>query len=52
MLGEEEAISMIDENDQVEVACDFCGQEYVLTDTQVRGLFDPKTANNPIVKLH
>lgn len=52
MLGEEEAISMIDENDQVEVACDFCGQEYVLTDTQVRGLFDPKTAHNPIVKLH
>lgn len=52
MLGEKEAYSMIDEADQVEVACDFCGQEYILSDAQVRALFDPKTAHQPIVTLH
>lgn len=38
MLGEEEALSMVVDA-RVEVACDFCGQEYVLSEAQVKGLF-------------
>ncbi len=41
MLGEEEALDMLNEQSQVEVACDFCGQVYVLSGDVVRALFDP-----------
>ncbi|TDR31639.1 Hsp33 family molecular chaperone HslO [Hydromonas duriensis] len=52
MLGEEEALSMV-EQAQVEVACDFCGQEYILSEAQVRQLFTtPNAAHNASQQLH
>lgn len=45
MLGEDEALDMLDEHDQTEVSCDFCGQTYELEGRQVRALFDE---DNPI----
>ena len=51
MLGEEEAMDMIDETNRVEVSCDFCGQVYELTGEQVKALFDPN-ASQPSSPLH
>ena len=51
MLGEEEAMDMIDESNRVEVSCDFCGQVYELTGEQVKALFDPN-ASQPSSPLH
>ncbi len=50
MLGEEEALEMLDEKNQVEVGCDFCGQTYHLSGEQVRSLFDPNA--QPASQLH
>lgn len=50
MLGEEEVLSMPDEQGQVEVACDFCGQRYHFSEAQVRGLFAPNP--QPHTTLH
>lgn len=43
MLGKEEAFSMIDENNKVNVHCDFCGQNYTINSTTVDLLFDSNT---------
>lgn len=51
MLGKEEALGMID-NGHVEVACDFCGQEYVLNEAQIRSLFEPNAAQRVTAQLH
>ena len=50
MLGEEEALDMLNEEAHVEVGCDFCGQVYVLSSDVVRDLFDPKAPAT--IKLH
>lgn len=51
MLGEEEAMDMV-QNAQVEVSCDFCGQEYVLSETQVKSLFSPDAKITASQLLH
>ena len=51
MLGEEEALDMLNAQNHVEVGCDFCGQTYELTGEQVRALFDPN-ASQPTSALH
>ena len=51
MLGKEEALSMV-KNGQVEVACDFCGQEYILNEAQIHGLFEPDAAQKAAAQLH
>lgn len=50
MLGEDEALDMLSEQNHVEVSCDFCGQAYELTAEQVRALFDPNV--EPTSQLH
>ena len=50
MLGEDEALDMLSEQNHVEVSCDFCGQTYELTAEQVRALFDPNV--EPTSQLH
>ena len=50
MLGEEEALDMLNEQSHVEVGCDFCGQSYELSGEQVRALFDPNAT--PATQLH
>lgn len=50
MLGMDEACDMIDEDNRMEVGCDFCGQTYVLSGEQVRALFDPAAEIKP--QLH
>ncbi|MGB5108277.1 MAG: Hsp33 family molecular chaperone HslO [Formosimonas sp.] len=52
MLGEEEAFEMIDEDNEVNVSCDFCGQNYVLSAAQVRALFEPDADVGTLGKLH
>ena len=50
MLGMDEACDMIDEDNRMEVGCDFCGQTYVLSGEQVRALSDPAAEIKP--QLH
>lgn len=50
MLGEDEALEMLNEHNQVEVGCDFCGQSYELSGEQVRALFDPNADSS--AQLH
>lgn len=52
MLGAEEAFSMVDENLEVNVRCDFCGQNYSLSAAKVHALFDPDAAKNKSDELH
>ena len=42
-LGEEEARSAVADN-HVEIRCEFCGQGYRFTDTEIAGLFAPVAA--------
>lgn len=40
MLGEDEAFSMINEKNEVNVRCDFCGQSYIISSENVHSLFN------------
>jgi molecular chaperone Hsp33 len=52
MLGEEEALEMLDEQREVNVSCDFCGQKYTLSATQVNALFTPDADATLASQLH
>ena len=43
MLGEEEVMDMLNEENHIQVGCDFCGHQYTLPAQVVRGLFDTST---------
>lgn len=50
MTGEEEVMDMLNEDQQVEVVCDFCGQTYHFDHASIRALFESEQGN--ITKLH
>lgn len=52
MLGQEEAFSMLDENHEVKVSCDFCGKTYVFNTAQVHGLFEPDSNIHSSFEIH
>ncbi|GHA65424.1 33 kDa chaperonin [Formosimonas limnophila] len=52
LLGEDEATDMLDDNLEVNVSCDFCGQHYMLSAAQVHELFTPEANAHLNSKLH
>ena len=50
MLGEEEVMDMLNEENHIQVGCDFCGHQYTLPAQVVRGLFD--TSSDIKSQLH
>lgn len=52
MLGIEEATEMLDEQREINVSCDFCGQKYNLNAAQVQALFEPDADVGAIHPLH
>lgn len=52
MLGADEAFSMIDEQLELNVSCDFCGQNYNFSAAQIHDLFDPSIDSASVQALH
>lgn len=52
MLGIDEATEMLDEQREINVSCDFCGQKYNLNAAQVQALFEPDADVGAIHPLH
>ncbi|MGL4766586.1 MAG: Hsp33 family molecular chaperone HslO [Formosimonas sp.] len=52
MLGMDEATEMLNEQGDINVSCDFCGQNYSLNAAQVHALFQPDADAASIHSLH